>query len=506
MNQPLAVPWQIDVTLIKSKSQKRARFFYPLGIGLFMLGVVGLSLLLLINQGLRLDEAQSLWQSSHSVAKIINIVAQDVHVPLYHLILHFWQIVFGTSIVATRILSLLFALAGIPLIYALGKLIYNRQIAFFATFLFAISPFLNWYANEIRMYSLLTLLTLINQYAFIQIYQGRKTKWWWVYGISAFLGIFTHYFFWLMLLSQAIFFLFNRNSFKPGTFKKLFRVGIILLITFIPWLYLVFSLGFLSNTEPLLVKPTSVNLFDTFFQFLFGFQNDQVSTTIVSFWPITVLLGFLTLRKNQSISKETIYLVLSTIFPILAAFLLSVSVRPLFLTRYLIFTIPAFYLVLSWVLSTYGKSLSRTFKILLVFLMLSFLTIEVKSESTPVKENYLGAAEYLTSQARPQDVIAVSAPFTIYPFEYYYQGNARVLTFPFWNRFQVGPIPTFDQNVFANQVNSLTPVYERLWVILSFDQGYEEDIRLYLDSHYQRLEEKNFSPGVNLYLYQLRYD
>jgi hypothetical protein len=47
------------------------------------------------NQSLRLDESQSLWQSGRSAADILTIVAQDVHVPLYHELLHFWRICCG---------------------------------------------------------------------------------------------------------------------------------------------------------------------------------------------------------------------------------------------------------------------------------------------------------------------------------------------------------------------------------------------------------------------------
>ncbi len=53
-------------------------------LGLFILFSALLSILRLANQSLRLDEAQSLWQTSHASWKILSIVAQDVHVPLYH--------------------------------------------------------------------------------------------------------------------------------------------------------------------------------------------------------------------------------------------------------------------------------------------------------------------------------------------------------------------------------------------------------------------------------------
>ena len=80
------------------------------------------------NQSLRLDESQSLWQTGRSAADILTIVAQDVHVPLYHEILHFWRIVVGDTVEYARLLSLLFYIASIPALYALGRLASALQV------------------------------------------------------------------------------------------------------------------------------------------------------------------------------------------------------------------------------------------------------------------------------------------------------------------------------------------------------------------------------------------
>src|SRR3954469_6711638 len=92
-------------------------------------------------QSLRLDEAQSLWQTSHTPLKIIELIAGDVHVPLYHLILHLWQLIFGSDVSLARFLSFIFFLASMPVVYKLGRLCYDVKTSLFATALFIISPF-----------------------------------------------------------------------------------------------------------------------------------------------------------------------------------------------------------------------------------------------------------------------------------------------------------------------------------------------------------------------------
>jgi mannosyltransferase len=477
-------------------------------LALLMAGVIIFSLIVLSNQSLRLDEAQSLWQTSHSPMVILQLVAGDVHVPLHHLLLHFWEKILGNSVALARDLSLIFFVATIPAVYLLGNLSFSRSTALFAAIMVAISPFLNWYGSEIRMYSLLTFITVLNQYFFILLYKKRPiiAGTWWGYGLTAFLGIFTHYFFGLVLLSEIVFYFFNRKLFTKNSFQRLIIIGFLLMMVLGPWLYYVYSLKQLGNSQPQLAKPTTVNLFNTFSQFLFGFQDDHVNSIIISLWPLSVLLAFLALRKKILILPDAYFFLLSALLPILVAFIISLSIRPLFLTRYLILTVPSLYIFLGWVISTYPKQLQKTIKAILIIGMLIMSFQQIVSAYTPVKENYREATIYLNYNVDPQDVIVVSAPFTIYPVEYYYRGSASITTLPIWDRFTSGGIPAFDPGALAQQVDIIKGTHARLWLLLSYDQGYENQIYQYFETHFQRISQHQFSPGLSLYEYKLRYD
>ncbi len=199
-------------------------------------------------------------------------------------------------------------------------------------------------------------------------------------------------------------------------------------------------------------------------------------------------------------------MIMSILIPIAAAFVVSVTLRPLFVSRYLILTIPSMYLFISWIFSTYPKGLQKAIKAVLIFAMLAGLTVEIINPSTPTKENYLGATNYITQHASAQDILILSAPFTVYPVEYYYRGPTDITTLPIWNRYQSGAIPPFIESELAQQVETLKGSHEKAWVLLSYDQGYEEKIRLYFETHFQRLDYKEFSQGLKMYEYRLRYD
>jgi hypothetical protein len=154
----------------------------------------------------------------------------------------------------------------------------------------------------------------------------------------------------------------------------------------------------------------------------------------------------------------------------------------------------------------YPERLAFAAKSLLIALMVFTLALQTTSASTPVKEDYRSATEYLNQNATPRDVIILSAPFTIYPVEYYYNGTAALRTLPIWNRYQVGPIPTFSEANLPKEVDQLKASHEFAWLLLSYDQGYEETVRMYFDTHFERVEEHVFSNDLTLYKYKLRYD
>ncbi|HYC83048.1 MAG TPA: glycosyltransferase family 39 protein [Candidatus Paceibacterota bacterium] len=462
-----------------------------------------LSGLFFANQSLRLDEAQSLWQTSRTPLGILRIIAEDVHVPFYHLILHFWQQFLGSSVIIARFLSLTFFMLSVPAMYYLCRLAYSRSFALFTTLLIAVSPFLNWYGNEIRMYSLLTFVTILNQYFFLRIYKQAGSGNWIFYGLTAVFGIFTHYFFGLMLATQAIFFFLYSDRFPRKSLSRFASVAIAIAITFVPWIFYVQSMGAAGNTKPSIPEPTSINVFNTFSHFLFGFQNDTINTILVSMWPLTVILGFLAVGKGKKLTAETMYFILSVIVPIAAVFILSITYRPLYLSRYLILTLPSLYIFISWIFSTYSPSVSKVAKSALLLVMFTTLTVQAVSATNPVREDYKDVAARLNAETKPQDIVIVTSPFTIYPLEYYYRGHSKIATLPLWDRYQVGPIPAFDESQLPNQVDQLKSHHKRAFVVMSYDQGYHDKIKHYLDNNFKKLDQERFSPGLDLYVYEL---
>jgi hypothetical protein len=275
---------------------------------------------------------------------------------------------------------------------------------------------------------------------------------------------------------------------------------------FAPYVGYVLYLGSASNTQPLIPRPTSFNLFQTFVQFLFGFQNQSIQAFIIALWPLSLFMLFLLFTKRKRLSVQSLsYFGFVTIIPIALVFFVS-FVRPIFLSRYLIMVTPTLFFIIAWALLSYSRKVSTFLVIGFMVILSSLAFVQNISASTPVKEDYVSVAEYLSANATAKDIIVVSAPFTVYPIEYSYEGRARISTIPNWDRYTSGAIPAFDEQNMQQQIQTYKGQYKKIYVVLSYDQGYEKKIRSYMDQNYELTKVKKFSPGLELRVYVLRYD
>lgn len=125
---------------------------------------IGLRVLFL-NTDIWYDEACSWFTSKQSfpVGIIHNLLTIDLqHTPLYFFLLHFWIKLFGDFEISMRILSLIFGIATVPMVYIVSKKITTPIVSKFATVLAAISPILVLFSVEVRMYPMVIFLVLVS--------------------------------------------------------------------------------------------------------------------------------------------------------------------------------------------------------------------------------------------------------------------------------------------------------------------------------------------------------
>lgn len=122
------------------------------------------------------------------------------------------------SVFAARLPSAVFALLTVPLLYVVGKSLFNRQVGLLAALLLAIAPLQIRYAQEARMYAMLAFFSLLSLYVFWRAIRSGQMRWWLGLALVTALNLYTHQF---ALLSLGVITLFGlwvwfRSKAKPA--------------------------------------------------------------------------------------------------------------------------------------------------------------------------------------------------------------------------------------------------------------------------------------------------
>lgn len=136
--------------------------------------------ILYVNTDLWYDEACSWFTAKQAFPFGIldNLTSLDLqHTQIYFFLLNLWMKIFGQGEVAMRILSLIFGIATIPLVYIVSnKLSDDKRVPLFAMMLASVSPLLVIFSVEVRMYSMAIFLVMLSLNYLIDFENNSDTK------------------------------------------------------------------------------------------------------------------------------------------------------------------------------------------------------------------------------------------------------------------------------------------------------------------------------------------
>lgn len=185
-----------------------------------------------LNQSFWLDEAAQAILSAHPFNG-----AQfrgDFQPPLSYFFTYGW-IEFGNMLGMRSewFLRLPMVLIGTGTVFVLYQLLreaFNRRVGLLAGLMLATAPFHIYYSQEFRMYSMLTFLSVLSWYVL------WKKEWKW-YSVVTAIGIFTHYFFFILIAAQTVYVLLtDRPNVQKFSIHTAFGVA-----PFIFWVPIFFS-------------------------------------------------------------------------------------------------------------------------------------------------------------------------------------------------------------------------------------------------------------------------
>jgi len=151
-----------------------------------------------------IDEAISVGIASQPLSDIPALLRQDGSPPLYYFVLHAWMAVVGQSEADLHALSLLFAVATVPVAYWAGRTLFSRRAGWICALLAATSPYLTAYSREARMYTMVALLALVVITTFLHSFAFYRRRYLPAFVASTVLLLYTHNWALFLLFGLAV--------------------------------------------------------------------------------------------------------------------------------------------------------------------------------------------------------------------------------------------------------------------------------------------------------------
>lgn len=466
---------------------------------LFFLGLA-LAVFRLSTHSYGLDEIFSIHISKNWPSMINVFWNEEANMWFYYFILHFWQ-TFGQNEFIIRSLSVLFSLGAIPVIFNIGKILFDKNVARISVLLMVVNIFYIISAQLARGYSLSLLLTLLSMYCFLQFNKGKKYKVFYV--LSTTLSVYTHFYAGFVFLSQVLIAFFTKYL------KRYYLAFLVVVIFLAP---IVFSPSIRSHQVDWIEKPTLRNLIGTSYVFSGDFPPLLI---IYGFIFIFVALYVVRNIRNIKYSILSIWLVA----PVATSFLFSLFVKPIFQSVYFLICLPPFVILAADGISRISK---RKLKVFLLMTIVAFSVVRLflwYSKNTEYKwvfsnndDDWRSMVNFINENSQEGDAIIFYGYYNKMPYEFYSESNKLVYARKDTPRaieisssaYDLGgggklPEPNF------KLLSDLE--YKRVWLllrnadrgVLNRDQQLSE-IKLLLEKKY-RSEKVNEAPGLKVNLY-----
>lgn len=401
---------------------------------LILLAALSLRLYRLPFQSIWWDEGHSLFVASHSLAAIPTIPAMDVHPPLYFWLLHVWMGLAGSSEFALRFLSVLFGVLTVALMYRVGRSTMGVNGGRITALLAAFSGLYLAYSQEVRMYTLVSALSVASIYflhEYLRADVSARRKWLIPYAIVNALGLYTHYFFGFLVIFQNLFWLGALTA--SGGWRRpkewlMWVAGQSLTVTLLaPQLYTAArQVTSYKNTN--LIPPGFAEFWVSCWRaFTLGLDDwagqDRGWMLLCLAILLVGLLARYVPRPDRRVKVASVGFWLACfVVPLLFYYAVLLD-RASFSPRYMMVVTPALYALLAFAVWQLGRRWVPLGVLALVGLLGMFVFADYRYFFDPstYKDETRELARFLEETATAHDVIFIDVP---HPLGYYYHGAA----------------------------------------------------------------------------------
>ena len=351
--------------------------------------------------------------------------------PLYFIAEYGWSCVCGVSVVAVRLLSVMWSLGCITLLYLIGRRLFGPGAGLIGALAYSLSFVNVYYAQEIRFYAQTSFFALLAILALLRAMETGRKRDWAAYTLAIAALLWTHALAGLFFAPQALFLAYSLSAHRPRVLPAL-ASQILVALAFGAW---VLALGYdvEASTAPYRDMPGSWREFANALLVFTGgrYDNRDLSSVLPAgvsfdyFIAITtaVLVAGLVFKQyrpggaaNAVHARERsalVLLILWLIVPPVLLFALSHAWRPIFYYRYVLYSSCAVYLLLGAAIVRLNDTRIR---IGLAAALLVALAYQNLATPRPLRPHFQWAAALIEAIAAPDAEVYPFKPLTELPF------------------------------------------------------------------------------------------
>jgi uncharacterized membrane protein len=388
-------------------------------------------------QSLWADEGYTTWFSQFSPGEQWHLMPWETQAPIYHIALHYWTRVWGTSEASFRGLSALFSSLSLVVLCLIARKMWpSRVFLIISLALCSISFFQIWYAKEARSYALLSFFLVTSIYC-LQLYLEKPT----VARLLVVVGavsasLYTHNMA-LYYIPGLVIFWFTYPS--EMTIRQRGRnaliAGAAVILIYVPWLPLLIDQARSVHGYFWAPKPSIRDLCDSLFTFngldvwvLMKLQNYVRIPRLFGFGFWVILLSAILVScvvgawsgSSSTDRRKCIALQLYALLPVFLIFAWSRLSTSVYVNRNLIGASALLPLVICAPIAVHAGRRKRMFESVACLVLLgAIISLGMHRES---KDNWRGVTEYLLKNPERQRLVLAFQPYCQILVHYYATG------------------------------------------------------------------------------------
>lgn len=425
------------------------------------------------------------------------------HPPLFYALVAVWMRVADTD-AWLRLLPAIFGIAVIPVVFFIGRRLFDTNTGFVAALFMALMAIHVRYSRDLTMYSLEVFLFACALLAVVHIAAevDRKTqnRAWIAYVIAMTLlawsqGLAPFYVGIVGLMLPLL----RRDFFSAGLWRPWLVANGVVMLCFLPWLSTYLERAQAISGDFWITRPNVWAPWRQVFDFTVGsipsIQQRLGAGPDVWIWvvPIYLLLIVVIWQGLGARNRTVIALSVALILPIATIYLVSILIRPVMVTRQMIATIVPLALLLG-----YGCSKATLPRIARITMLATVGGLLLLSSAFHLrymqKENWRGATQFIAAHIKPGDTIVFNTygAFHGYLMGRYdtnssFAGTRFVYIHPILKQCRGEISKCLDLGVFGN------PTSGRYWIVESHEQflPHADAVRLWLKQRFGKSNPKS---------------